>query len=308
MGIKIAGWQEDLINQFKESGYQLEAIQAEGLTTVNLAPYGKLLLHLISSQQGLQPQDILSLQANCRIANLQLIQIWEDIWLNSPGQVLSRICSLLGANKKLHGRKTLISTISQSEADLFLNQFHLQGTAKSRYRSGLVLDGELVAVATFSARRKMIRKPGDYYSVELIRFASRAGITVQGGLSKLIKHLTSMIAVNDVMSYADLDWSQGKGYLSLGFELAESSGPSLIWLNTITMQRFFPHRLPAAVLAACPAAGELTFPPSSSLTVENENSGARAIFTDTLQQMQLLDHVPVFNTGNHKYILPLPNH
>jgi hypothetical protein len=302
VGIKIARWQEELIKQLQQSGYQVEPSAEGQLTLVDFSPDAKMVLHLISFDQGLQPRDIKALQERCASSGLQLIQLWEDIWNTRAPQVLSRIRSLTGGNKKIHGRKTKVVSISQAEADHFLKQYHLQGTAKSRYRFALAADAEQVAVATFSAKRKMTRRAGEYYSVELIRFATAEGVTVQGGLSKLIKHLTGLIAPNDVMSYADLDWSEGKGYLRLGFDLAEQSPASLIWLNTETRKRFFPHRLPVEVLKDCPAAGTLCFPsePEDQLV-----EPAEQIYQDTVKTMHYLNYLPVFNTGNKKYVLYL---
>jgi len=302
VGITIATWQEELIEQLKKSGFQVEATGEGHLILVDFSPHAPVLLHLISLHQALQPADIIALQERCELSGLQLIQIWEDIWKTRAPQVLSRIRSLTGGNKKIHGRKTSVVTISQAEADEFLEQYHLQGSAKSKYRFALLADAEQVAVATFSAKRKMTRRPGEYYSVELIRFATAEGVTVQGGLSKLIKHLTDLIAPNDVMSYADLDWSEGKGYLRLGFELTEQSPASLIWLNTDNYDRLFPHRLPEDVLHACPAAGLLQFPDRSDKVFSNASDKQ---FQETLTTMHCLHYVPVFNTGNKKYVLYL---
>ena len=81
-------------------------------------------------------------------------------------------------------------------------------------------------MATFSNKRKMSRQGPDYTSAELIRFATKDGFTVTGGLSKLIKHYMKMLAPNDLMSYADRDWSLGKGYLAAGFKLKTISSAS----------------------------------------------------------------------------------
>lgn len=267
MGIKIASWQEAFILSLNEAGYHVSAINNGRLTLVDFEGYGNLLLNLISIHHNLQPLEISTLQQEYENAGKQFIQLWEDMWLNRPLQVLSRICSLLGRNQKIHGRKTTIKSITQSEADHFLIEHHLQGSAKARYRYALEADGKCVAVATFSAKRKMTRIHADYNSVELIRFATASGYTVQGGLSKLIKHLINQLKPNDIMSYADLDWSNGKGYTHLGFQLIEQTAPANIWLDENSLVRYFPHRLPGGSA--------------------NTN------------------YAPVFNMGNRKYILYL---
>jgi len=127
----------------------------------------------------------------------------------------------------------------------------------------------------------MTRKHADYTSVELIRFATADGFTVQGGLSKLIKHLIKTILPNDVMTYADLDWSYGKGYTKLGFELVAQVPPAEIWLDQATNTRYFPHRLPDKIITA-----------TAQLT-----EAERTIYLNSLH------YISVFNTGNLKYII-----
>jgi hypothetical protein len=82
------------------------------------------------------------------------------------------------------------------------------------------------------------------------------------------------------MTYADMDWSYGKGYTKLGFELAEQSPPADIWLSRPTLLRYFPHRLPEEVQ-------------SFLLT------------PDFSAKMRSLQYTRVFNSGNLKYILYL---
>ena len=145
------------------------------------------------------------------------------------------------------------------------------------------LDGEVVAMASFSAKRNMTRKREGYTSVELIRFATVDGITVQGGLSKLIRHMIKTIGPDDVMTYADLDWSYGKGYTKLGFELTAQTPPAEIWINTETLVRTFPQRLPEDMQ------GLIANLASQEASVVMEPLGYRLIY----------------NTGNLKYILYL---
>jgi len=280
VGIEIASWQQSLINRLGESGFEVDSELSGGYTLITFKTYDKLVLNLVSLNNLTDPLDLINLQRLYQADNIQLVQLWEDIWLTRPGQVLSRISSLLGRNKKVHGRKTKVRTITQPEADNFLNRFHLQGSVKARHRYALETAGEMVAVALFSGKRNMTRKRSDYISVELMRFANAAGITVQGGLSKLIKHLINALSPDDVMTYADLDWSYGKGYTKLGFELTEQSPPAEIWLSCETMTRYFPHRLP-------------------------DEAKVYLLSPDFSDKMRSLRYTRVYNTGNLKYILYL---
>jgi hypothetical protein len=284
VGVKIAGWQEDLTERLLLMGIvALPFVSGEALM-LKFKDSGQLVLNLIPAENTFQPQDLLDLQKACETDGVQLVQLWEDVWNSRPLQVLSRICSMLGMNKTIHGRKTKVISITQTEADIFLDRYHLQSSASARYKYALRLETEIVAVASFSGKRNMTRKEKEgYTSVELIRFATASGITVQGGLSKLIKHLIKTISPDDVMTYTDLDWSDGKGYAKLGFELVEASAPAEIWLNTKSMTRYFPHRVPGDI----------------------KNAVAAVHPSEREACLKSLEYIRIFNSGNLKYILYL---
>ena len=176
----------------------------------------KLLINLVSLSNQFKPDDLIRLKEKYCQKNIKLIHLWEDVWLSKPDQVVARIKSLLGQNIRIHGRKTKAAKITKPVADAFLIENHLQGPVSSRYKIGLFEKDELVAVATFSALRKM-NHTENYKSAELIRFAVKAGHSITGGLSKLITYFAETYKPNDLMTYADCDWSAGEAYLTLGF-------------------------------------------------------------------------------------------
>ena len=176
----------------------------------------QLIIHLVNLTNGFTAKELIELQENYHIKNIKLVHLWEDLWQSRPTQVLARINSLLGRNIRIHGRKTKVFKITKPVADVFLTQNHLQGPVSSRYKLGLFEMEELVAVATFSALRKM-NHTENYQSAELIRFAVKAGYSITGGLSKLIAYFSETYKPNDLMTYADRDWSAGEAYSKLGF-------------------------------------------------------------------------------------------
>ncbi|WP_431295295.1 hypothetical protein [Pedobacter sp. P26] len=143
---------------------------------------------------------------------------------------MARIKSLLGKNIRIHGRKTKVFKITKPVADSFLIENHLQGSVNSRYKIGLFEKDELVAVATFSALRKM-NHTENYKSAELIRFAVKAGYSITGGLSKLISFFAATYQPNDLMTYADRDWSAGEAYIKLGFRQTAVLEPQIYILD-----------------------------------------------------------------------------
>ncbi len=189
-----------------------------------------LIINLVSLKNQFIPGDLIKLQENYGQRNIKLVQLWEDVWRSRPEQVLARIKSLLGQNTRIHGRKTKVIKIAKPVADTFLNENHLQGTVSSRYKIGLFEKEELVAVATFSALRKMNHSE-NYKSAELIRFSVKAGYSVTGGLSKLIAYFAENQRPNDVMTYADRDWSAGEAYSALGFMLTGILEPQIYLLD-----------------------------------------------------------------------------
>jgi len=204
----------------------------------------KLVINLIPLDNDYSASELIDLQSVYQLKNVVLVQLWEDIWLTRQEQVIGRIKSILGLNKRLHGRKGLVTVIDQTEADDFLIANHIQASAKARYKFALQIDGQTVAVACFSNVRWMKGISASYKSVELIRFATRMGYTVTGGFTKLLKHFIKLIQPDDVMSYADRDWSLGNAYELSGFKLVETTPPAKIWLQKEEMIRYFPHRMP----------------------------------------------------------------
>lgn len=241
-----------------------------------------VIVNLISLTDNLNPDQLLALQAAYAARDKLLVQLWEDVWLSKPEQVLSRIKSFLGLNKSVHGRQTKITVLDRRQTLAFLNANHLQGFVRAKYNFGLMYKDQLIAAASFSEARPMKDRGVAYRSAELVRFASADGLTIVGGLSKLISYFTSQVTVNDLMTYADRDWSLGKGYVKLGFELTEITGPQFLYVEQTTLVRYFTHRLPKEVI-----------------DLQNENM---LNLDDLLKQKGFHK---LFNTGNLKYHLYL---
>lgn len=245
MGLK-PGWSNEVVCSLETLGVRSSFLIDPEL--VLLVPAGgNLVLNLISTNHELTPEFLVEQQDLYQSRGVLMVQLWEDIWLTRKAQVLGRVTSLLGMNRRLHARKTKVGILDREQSDTFLSEHHLQGTVKARYKFGLIYEDEVVAVATFSGSRLMKYRTPGYRSSELIRFASKSGFTVIGGLTKLISHYVNLVHPNDLMSYADRDWSQGKAYESLGFTLDSIQAPSRMWLDIKTKTRYFPHRLPPAV-------------------------------------------------------------
>ena len=62
-------------------------------------------------------------------------------------------------------------------------------------------------------------------SYEWTRYASLPGARISGGMGKVLKAFIKDVQPDDIMSYADLEWSEGKVYEQLGFVLEGKKEP-----------------------------------------------------------------------------------
>jgi hypothetical protein len=184
--------------------------------------------------------------------NIHLIHIWEDVWNAKQPIVKSRILSLLRKSETIPARLTKVRRIDKPMLDKFLIDNHLQGTVGAKLKYGLFLPKRyfrvisdeklliehtnseeiLVAVASFSNAKKIMRNDQEFRSHELIRFANLKGFTVVGGLDKLLKNFIREQNPDDIMTYADADWSDGKNYEKLGFERIEQTKPLMFEVDS----------------------------------------------------------------------------
>lgn len=156
----------------------------------------------------------------------------EDRWNSQGDAVKARILAHSNVFRQVYARNCEIRRIDKPEAAAFLSRCHSYGDAACRYRFGLfmkrstgengevcdVVPGEMVAVAEFSSARKWLKEGGPVRSYEWIRYASLPGVRVIGGMGKLLDAFVEYVHPDDVMSYADLEWSDGEVYKTLGFE------------------------------------------------------------------------------------------
>lgn len=162
---------------------------------------------------------------SCEALGIQLITLQEHLWVNKPEVVKNRLSSILKSTTKIGARKTEVKEIHRSLAAKFLEKSHLQASAGASIFLGLFLKEELVSVATFGKPRW-----AHGCSWELIRMASKPGITIQGGASKLMTYFRKNRS-GSLISYADRCWSQGNVYRQLGFRFSHNAPPSYWWVH-----------------------------------------------------------------------------
>lgn len=149
--------------------------------------------------------------------------IYQHQWYTKEEIIKNRLKYILGKREKVFARTCEIKKISFLESKDFLNKHHLQGCCMSSIQYGLFNNNELISVMTFGKSRFTF----DEY--ELIRYASSKSVI--GGASKLFSYFLKEISPNIVLSYADLDWSNGNLYEKIGFKKEGYTHPSYVWVK-----------------------------------------------------------------------------
>ncbi|UKJ06094.1 hypothetical protein [Solitalea lacus] len=235
-------------------------------------------VQLTNSDQSVSIPDLLPEESD---KNQRVIVIWEDQWITQKELIQSRIQSILGITKRIHGRATKVKRIDKNLLNSFLANNHLNVITTAKFKYGLFYKDELVAVASFSSGRLMKTRGENYRSYELIRFANLRGNTVVGGLSKLLKQFIEEINPGDIMTYADREWSQGMGYEKLGFICEGITPAQQFWLKEGEWIRYYTHKLPVELLRQ-----------------KNSDETEQAF-------LNRLGYVQIQNAGNYKYRLTL---
>ena len=193
---------------------------------------------------GKDPFPIFDIVYQLRNKGITVLCVWEDYWNNKNELIRQKIQGETKGRKRIFGRNCEIHTLHKKEADAFFEANHLLGSARAKYRYGLFYRGQLIAAAAFSGMRNIERGSHLCRSAEWVRYASLPLITVIGGMGKMLSAFVLEHKPDDVMSYADKEWSEGATYTKLGFERAGETPVQAYWLDTETLQRYPQKRYP----------------------------------------------------------------
>ncbi len=260
-------WKQKIHKLLETNQIAFESVQNQSVFELIFIPENQIYLHLIDLQtfqnNALPDNYFQDFSHRINTQNQRIIHLWEDVYLSKTDLVKSRILTMSGSFTRLHARHCFIERIDKLTADNFLKINHLQGSVKAKFKYGLFLKTQyverfigsvvcedtnngnskitvplLIAVATFSGGRTMkIGDRKDTRSFELIRFATLQGYVVVGGMNKLLKAFIKEHQPDDVMSYADRDWSDGRSYDKLGFTKNENNLPQSFYINLKTLER-----------------------------------------------------------------------
>lgn len=155
----------------------------------------------------------------CRANGIRLFMINEDEWITNSDAIKSHVNHVLGLSiKKEAARKLTVREIPNTIANSFFAEYHIQGKTGNLYKSvGAFCGDTLVGAMSFNKQRGTGR-------TELIRFcsdySSRAGL-----FSKLFSFSTKTFDLSDVISFADLRYSNGDVYRNNGFQFDGEIAP-----------------------------------------------------------------------------------
>lgn len=167
-------------------------------------------------------------------AGVDVMHITDFEWHEKQPIIKALVKAKLGLNSKIAARKCEIRHVNHANARSFLETYHLQGYVASTFAIGLYFQNALQMIITLGKSR--FKKEFD---LELLRMCSVSGITVVGGISKLIAEIKRLIPSSSIVSYCDLSKGTGIGYQNAGFTLVGSSGPGYFWTNgTTTVSRY----------------------------------------------------------------------
>lgn len=162
----------------------------------------------------------------------QAVYLYEDRWWHNTDFWKDRLRVRFGKASRIFARNCRVIQPEPAVVQEFLAQCHTYGTTKCKHRFALEdHQGRVVAVATFSSPRPMMRGAERVESWEWVRYASLPSLVVVGGMSRLLSAFERAVHPQEVMTYADLEWSAGQAYRNLGFEAVDRREAVSFWVN-----------------------------------------------------------------------------
>jgi hypothetical protein len=148
-----------------------------------------------------------------------VLYLYEDRWRYKREFFEQRILSRLGKFTSIFARKCRVLSGKECGEEIkdFLNKYHTYGYVKSAYKYALSYNGEIVAVATFSEPRPMLRSVENLFSYlseedkvstdivqfqsyEWLRYASMPDVRVEGGMGKLLNAFIDEAITHNLLS------------------------------------------------------------------------------------------------------------
>lgn len=165
----------------------------------------------------------------CNKQGIRLLTIFEDEWLHNQLLVQTKLQNILQPTTEysIGARKCKNVEVPTPTKIIFLDKYHIQGNGPSSINVGLEYNNELVACMSF-----IKKKDGIFI---LNRYATSKPVV--GGFSKLLAHFTKTNDWKEIVSFADMRWSQGGVYIKNGFTLDNILPPDYEYVDTKNRKR-----------------------------------------------------------------------
>jgi hypothetical protein len=221
MGVSVIQSERSLINPFELDLY---------LPDYNLAiEYCGLYWHSEKSSGKVSSYHKNKMQ-KCNAKGIRLITIFSDEWNTKKDLVKRMLMHILHrSNVNINARSCIIKEITAKETKPFLDLNHIQGAVGANTHLGLFHNEELVGVMTFGHLRSFMNRKTEPDSWEIRRIAFSGN--VRGGASKLLSYFIKTKSPNKIISDADLRWSEGSIYKTLGFRQISESNSGYFWVE-----------------------------------------------------------------------------
>jgi hypothetical protein len=163
--------------------------------------------------------------------NIDIIHIFQNEWILKSKIVKSIILSKLNKSENiLYARKCIIKEIDNKLYKSFLMNNHIQGYIQAKYKYGLFFNDDLVQVMSFGKSRY-----NKDYDFENIRSCTKINTQIIGGLSKLLKYFIKNENPKSIISYVDLRYFNGNGYIKNNFKIIGQSEPNYFYFHKTSM-------------------------------------------------------------------------
>lgn len=173
----------------------------------------------------------------CKDKGIQLIQIWEDEWNEKPSLLKRMLAFKLGlmTDDKVAARKTFVADLTKTDAEVFLEENHIQGFASGSFYVGLKAKDteEIVALVVLK------KEPGN--ALNIIRYATNKNVV--GGFTKLLSYAINIWKPSSFITFSDNCVSDGGLYKNNGFIADKELRPDYRYVVAGERKHKFGYRL-----------------------------------------------------------------
>lgn len=171
-----------------------------------------------------------------KAAGIQLIQIWEDDWVQRKDVVLQSLRhKLLQTTSRTYARTLIIRDTPLLEAQSFLTANHIQGFASGTHYVGLYDTSDVLHALLVLQQEKAGQ------ILNIVRYATATHVI--GGFTKLLKHAEKIYSPKVFVTFADHMVSDGGLYENNGFIADKVLPPDYMYVVGGERKHKFNYRL-----------------------------------------------------------------